>query len=80
MASADGSVGVFSREIEAVMTKKSQQKPPWKKPNPRKTSKPLSPQAKAAAKQRAKRAGREYPNLIDNMVAASKDPGKSGKK
>lgn len=33
-------------------------------------SKKLSPQQKASAKARAERAGRPYPNLIDNMAAA----------
>ena len=31
----------------------------------------LSPGEKSAAKARAKRAGRRYPNLVDNMRAAS---------
>src|ERR1700744_1851764 len=49
---------------------------PWKRSNPRlragKTSKHLSPAKKTAAKARAKRAGRRYPNLVDNMRMASK--------
>src|ERR1700712_5357637 len=49
---------------------------PWKRPNPRKragkTSKHLSPAKKAAAKASARRAGRPYPNLVDNMRMASK--------
>lgn len=44
----------------------------WDKPNPKKKSKPLSGAKKAAAKARAARAGRKYPNLIDNMWAARK--------
>jgi len=48
---------------------------PWKKPNPRKragkASKHLTPSQKSAAKRRAKRAGRRYPNLVDNMRVAS---------
>jgi hypothetical protein len=47
-------------------------KPPWEKPNPKKTSEKLSPRQKAAAKQRAKKAGRPYPNLVDNMAASRK--------
>jgi hypothetical protein len=51
-------------------------KPPWKKANPRKragkTSKKLSPAKKAAAKRSAKKAGRHYPNLVDNMRAVGK--------
>ena len=44
----------------------------WDKPNPKKTHSKLSPEKKAAAKARAKRAGRPYPNLIDNMWASKK--------
>ena len=44
----------------------------WDKPNPKKTSKPLTPAQKTAAKTAAKKAGRPYPNLIDNMAAARK--------
>jgi hypothetical protein len=47
---------------------------PWhrKNPNPRGTHTKLSPEDKEAARQRAARAGRRYPNLIDNMWAASR--------
>lgn len=45
-------------------------KPVWKKPNPKKKSTPLSPAQKAKAKAAAKKAGRKYPNLVDNMRAA----------
>ena len=49
---------------------------PWKRPNPRKkagkASKHLSPAKKSAARARARRAGRPYPNLVDNMAMASK--------
>lgn len=49
---------------------------PWKRSNPRKragkTSKHLSPAQKSAAKARARRAGRRYPNLVDNMRTAAK--------
>ena len=49
---------------------------PWKRPNPRKragkASKHLTPAQKSAAKARARRAGRRYPNLVDNMRMASK--------
>lgn len=40
----------------------------WDKPNPKKKSKPLTATQKAAAKARAKRAGRKYPNLVDNAA------------
>ncbi len=60
------------------------QKTPWKRPNPRKragkASKHLSPAKKSAAKARAKRAGRPYPNLVDNMRMAAKKTKKSAKK
>ena len=49
---------------------------PWKRENPRKragkTSTRLTPAQKSAAKANAKRAGRRYPNLVDNMRMASK--------
>ncbi len=44
----------------------------WDTPNPKKKSTPMSPAKKAAAKASAKAAGRPYPNLIDNMMAARK--------
>lgn len=58
---------------------------PWSRSNPRKkagnASKKLSPSQKASAKASAKRAGRPYPNLVDNMRAASKTTtGKAAKK
>jgi len=58
---------------------------PWKRSNPRKragkASTHLSPAKKSAAKARARRAGRPYPNLVDNMhVAAKATKKKSAKK
>ena len=52
---------------------KKKRKAPWKRPAP-KTARHthLSAKQKGAAKSRAKRAGRSYPNLVDNMRAASK--------
>jgi hypothetical protein len=54
--------------------------PPWSKPNPRKASgaksHKLTAKEKAAAKTRAKRRGRHYPNLVDNMWAASGGAGR----
>ena len=44
--------------------------PPWNKKNPNKKSKPLSPAKKAAAKARAEKAGRPYPNWVDNAWAS----------
>ena len=50
--------------------------PPWKTANPRKKagkgSQRLSPARTAAAKRSAKKAGRRYPNFVDNIRAASK--------
>jgi len=45
-------------------------KPVWEKPNPKKTSKPLTAAQKTKAKAAAKKAGRKYPNLVDNMRAS----------
>ena len=44
----------------------------WDKPRPKDLGKPkeLSSAKKASAIRRAKKAGRPYPNLIDNMIAA----------
>jgi hypothetical protein len=56
--------------------KATAKKVPWKRSNPRKragkASKHLSPAKKAAAKACARRAGRPYPNLVDNMRMAKK--------
>jgi hypothetical protein len=41
----------------------------WDKPNPKKKSTPLTSGQKAKAKAAAKKAGRPYPNLVDNMRA-----------
>ncbi|MCA1362420.1 hypothetical protein I6F14_18655 [Bradyrhizobium sp. IC3069] len=53
---------------------------PWKRAKPRKragkASKHLSPAQKSAAKARARRAGRRYPNLVDNMRVAAKKTSK----
>jgi hypothetical protein len=46
----------------------------WDKPRPKDLgkSKKLSPAKKSAAKAAAKAAGRPYPNLVDNLMAARK--------
>lgn len=46
----------------------------WDKPRPAKLGKPakLSAAKKASAKAAAQKAGRPYPNLVDNMRAARK--------
>ena len=57
---------------------------PWKRSNPRKRAgkapKRLTPGQKSAAKARARRAGRRYPNLVDNMRVASKKTTKQSSK
>lgn len=56
---------------------------PWKRANPRKragkATKHLTPAQKSAAKARARRAGRRYPNLVDNMRMAAKKTSKTKK-
>lgn len=49
-------------------------KPVWEKPRPKSLGKPkaLRPGQKASAKSMAAKAGRPYPNMVDNMRAAKK--------
>jgi hypothetical protein len=47
-------------------------KKPWNRKNPKSKSRPLTPSQKADAKAAARKAGRPYPNLVDNMNAAKK--------
>jgi hypothetical protein len=50
---------------------KSTSKEPWEKPAPKKASHThLTTAEKAKAKRSAKKAGRPYPNLVDNMKVA----------
>jgi hypothetical protein len=56
---------------------------PWNRPTPKSSGKiKLTPASIAWAKARAKKAGRRYPNLIDNMAATRRQqetkPGHSG--
>jgi hypothetical protein len=44
----------------------------WETPNPKKKSTPLTAGQKRSAKTAAAKAGRRYPNLVDNMRAAKK--------
>lgn len=44
----------------------------WDKPNPKKKSTPLTSSQKSSAKASAAKAGRPYPNLVDNMQATRK--------
>lgn len=56
--------------------------PPWKRPNPAGKTKSgkLSPAQIDAARARAEKAGRRYPNLVDNMWAAKHFAGASAEK
>lgn len=49
-------------------------KAPWDKPRPKSLAKPkpMSAGQKMKAKAAARRAGRPYPNLVDNMNASKK--------
>ena len=51
---------------------KSTTTPVWDTKNPKKKSTKLTPAQKASAKASAKKAGRPYPNMVDNMNAAKK--------
>jgi len=59
-----------------MATKKASEKDPWDRANPHpkdgKATHHLTPSERASAKRSAKKAGRPYPNLVDNMHAASK--------
>jgi hypothetical protein len=53
--------------------RKRKRKQPWDRPAPKKAQHTrLSSGQKTAAKRRAKKAGRPYPNLVDNMREARK--------
>jgi hypothetical protein len=55
-------------------------KPPWKRPAPADASHhPLTAADKAKARARAARAGRNYPNLVDNMAVAA-EKGRAAKR
>ena len=56
------------------MVKTPAAKPIWDKKRPASTgeSKPLTPAAKSSARAAAQKAGRPYPNLVDNMRAAAR--------
>jgi len=45
-------------------------KPPWSRPRPKQRAVHLTAAEKARAKARARKAGRRYPNLVDNMAGA----------
>ena len=63
------------------MPAKKKKKAPWEKPAPGKSSHTkLTPKSKARAKAAAKKAGRKYPSLVDNMNAAKKQRAAKSKK
>jgi len=51
----------------------AEDRPPWKKPAPAVNRKrvALTPEWRRKAEARAKKAGRPYPNLVDNLWAAA---------
>ena len=54
---------------------KATKRVPWKSPNPKAgkgKSKKMTPKQINEAKARAKKAGRPYPNLVDNMAVLTK--------
>ena len=53
------------------MPTKQKSSKPRKRANPRKRPTKLSAKSKRSAKAAAKRGGRRYPNLVDNMRAAA---------
>lgn len=70
--------------LSRMAKKATKQSAPWNRANPRqradKTPRHLSAAKKSAAKARAKRAGRPYPNLVDNMGMAKTARKKKAKK
>jgi hypothetical protein len=55
------------------MKKKAAEKNPWDKPAPKTTRhKKLTDAEKQKARASARKAGRPYPNLVDNMKVAGK--------
>jgi hypothetical protein len=75
-----GALGVRKNELALKMKattnksakkKSSKSKTPWEKPAPKKTRHTkLTAADKKKAKASAKKAGRPYPNLVDNMKVA----------
>ena len=72
---------VLLSPMPKTSTRSAKRKAPWKKPAPKQSRHTkLSPADKAKARRSAKRAGRPYPNLVDNMRAASAKKRSSGQK
>jgi hypothetical protein len=56
-----------------MATRESSESEPWEKAAPKKSRHTkLTAKSKAEAKRKAKKAGRKYPSLVDNMNAAKK--------
>lgn len=59
-----------------MRAKRSSTEAPWRRKNPKKKagrkSTKLTGAQKAEARARARKAGRKYPNLVDNMAVARK--------
>ncbi|HMA02210.1 MAG: hypothetical protein ACM34L_09950 [Gemmatimonas sp.] len=66
-------------DIEDGATMATKKAPPWKRKRPKGPVKHLSSAEKARARARAKKAGRRYPNLVDNMAVAKKKPSRRAK-
>jgi hypothetical protein len=63
--------------IMATSTTRTGGKPPWERERPPRPRKRLSAADRKKARAKAQRAGRRYPNLVDNMnVAKTKSPPK----
>jgi hypothetical protein len=58
--------------VKKARKKAAKKKPIWERSNPRRKHKKLSAQQKAKAKRLAKKAGRPYPNMVDNARVARK--------
>lgn len=62
-----------ARKTRKTTSKTVKETPPWEKKNPKAKSgkhTKLTAAEKQKAKARAEKAGRPYPNLVDNMVVA----------
>lgn len=68
------------RRKELAMPAGKSRKPPWTRPKPKGSSHTtLTEASKKKAAARAKRAGRTYPNLVDNMRAAAEQKRSRGR-
>lgn len=50
--------------------------PPWRRTRPNKPPAKMTDEQIARARERARRAGRRYPNLVDNMAILTADRAK----